>query len=157
MKGAATSGSTDGAAPAGALGAATVPAAIARLRGLVVRRAAVLGRRLTVLHGVLRTRWLRSLQLRVITTTLIISAVVVTLLGFFLMQQITSDQLQAKKLQAGNVVDNGLITAKLQPGVNSAPNSVTTQDLVVSIVKKLLPPPDSDSSYGVAIWLAHHH
>jgi len=154
MKGAATSGSADRAAPAGALGAATVPTAIARLRALILRRAAVLGRRLTVLHGVLRARWLRSLQLRVITTTLIISAVVVTLLGFFLMQQITSDQLQAKKLQAGNVVDNGLITAKLQPGVLSPPNSVTTQDLVVSIVKKLLPPPDSDSSYGVAIWLA---
>ena len=93
------------------------------------------GRRLTAVHGVLRARWLRSLQLRVITTTLVISAVVVTLLGFFLMQQITSDQLQAKELQAGNVVDNGLITAEPQPGVASPPNGATTQDLVVSIVR----------------------
>ena len=116
MKGAATSGSADRAVPGGALGAASVPVAIARLRGLVLRRAAAARRRLTVVHGVLRARWLRSLQLRVITTTLIISAVVVTLLGFFLMQQITSDQLKAKELQAGNVVDNGLITAESSRG-----------------------------------------
>ena len=154
MKGAATSGSADHAAPAGPLVAATVPAAIARLSGPVLRRAAGLGRRLTVVHGVLRARWLRSLQLRVITTTLVISAVVVTLLGFFLMQQITSDQLKAKELQAGNVVDNGLITAKSQLEVNSSPNGTATQDLVATIVKKLQPPPDSESNYGVAIKLA---
>jgi two-component system, OmpR family, sensor histidine kinase MtrB len=154
MKGAATSGSADQAAPAGPLVTATVPAAIARLCGPVLRRAAVLGRRLTVVHGVLRARWLRSLQLRVITTTLVISAVVVTLLGFFLMQQITSDQLKAKELQAGNVVDNGLITAKSQPGVNSPPSGAATQDLVVTIITKLQPPPDSESTYGVAVKLA---
>jgi two-component system sensor histidine kinase MtrB len=151
MKGAATSDSADRAAPAGALVAATVPDAIARLRRLVLRRAAGLGRRLTIVHGVLRARWLRSLQLRVITTTLIISAVVVTLLGFFLMQQITSDQLQAKELQAGNVVDNGLVTAKLQPGAGSPPNGATTRDLVLAIVEKLEPPADSESPYGVAM------
>jgi two-component system, OmpR family, sensor histidine kinase MtrB len=157
MKGAATSGSADRAAPAapaGPLVAATVPAAIARLSGPVLRRAAVLGRRLTVVHGVLRARWLRSLQLRVITTTLVISAVVVTLLGFFLMQQITFDQLKAKELQAGNVVDNGLIAAKSQPGVTSPPAGAATQDLVAAIVTKLQPPPDSESTYGVAIKLA---
>jgi two-component system, OmpR family, sensor histidine kinase MtrB len=154
MKGAATSGSADRAAPAGPPAAATVPAAIARLCGPVLRRAAGLGRRLTVVHGVLRARWLRSLQLRVITTTLFISAVVVTLLGFFLMQQITFDQLKAKELQAGNVVDNGLIIAKSQPGVTSTPNGAATQDLVLSIVTKLQPPPDSESTYGVAIKLA---
>jgi two-component system sensor histidine kinase MtrB len=154
MKGAATSGSADRAAPGGALGKAAVPAAIARLRELFLRGAAAARRRLAVVHGVLRARWLRSLQLRVITTTLIISAVVVTLLGFFLMQQITSDQLKAKELQAGNVVDNGLVTAKSQPGVDLPPNGVTTQDLVWAMVKKLGPPPDSESSYGVTIKLA---
>jgi two-component system, OmpR family, sensor histidine kinase MtrB len=154
MKGAATSGSADREAPAGPLVAATVPAAIARLCGPVLRRAAVLGRRLTVVHGVLRARWLRSLQLRVITTTLVISAVVVTLLGFFLMQQITFDQLKAKELQAGNVVDNGLIAAYAQPGVTSPPAGAATQELVATIVTKLQPPPDSESAYGVAIKLA---
>jgi two-component system, OmpR family, sensor histidine kinase MtrB len=154
MKGAATSGSADRAAPEGPLVAARVPAVIARLRGLVLRRTAGLGRRLTVVHGILRARWLRSLQLRVITTTLVISAVVVTLLGFFLMQQITSDQLKAKELQAGNVVDNGLIAAKSQPGVTSPPDGAATQDLVATIVTELQPPPDSESTYGVAISLA---
>jgi len=154
MKGAATSGSADRTVPGGALGATSVPAALVRLRELALRRGRTARRRLTVVHGVLRARWLRSLQLRVITTTLIISAVVVTLLGFFLMQQITSDQLQAKELQAGNVVDNGLITTELVPGVLWPPNGATTQDVVVSIVKKLLPPADSESPYAVGVWLA---
>ncbi len=154
MKGAATGGRADGAAPGGALAVATVPDAIMRLRRLAGRRAAALRRRLALVHGVLRARWLRSLQLRVVTTTLVISAVVVTLLGFFLMQQITSDQLQAKELQTGNVVDNGLITADGQPGVNSHPNGATTQDLMGSIIGELQPAPDAESPYGVAIMLA---
>jgi len=156
MKGAATSGGADGATPAGALVAATVPDAIARLRRLALRRAATARRRLAVVHGVLRARWLRSLQLRVITTTLIISAVVVTLLGFFLMQQITSDQLQAKELQAGNVVENGLITAESQAGVDQNPDADggATQDLMGTIVKNLQPAPDTESPYGVALILA---
>jgi two-component system, OmpR family, sensor histidine kinase MtrB len=153
MKGAATSKSADGAAPGGALVAATVPDAVARLRRLALRRAATARQRLAVVHGVLRARWLRSLQLRVVTTTLVISAVVVTLVGFFLMQQITSDQLQAKELQAGNVVDNGLVTAEGQPGVDAHP-SESAQNLMGSIVGKLQPEPDAESPYGVAILLA---
>jgi two-component system, OmpR family, sensor histidine kinase MtrB len=156
MKRAAASGGADGAAPAGALGAATVPDAVVRLRRLALRRAAALRRRLAVVHGVLRARWLRSLQLRVITTTLIISAVAVTLLGFFLMQQITSDQLQAKELQAANVVENGLITAESQPGVDSSPdaNGPATQDLMGTIAGNLQPAPDTESPYAVEIQLA---
>jgi two-component system, OmpR family, sensor histidine kinase MtrB len=154
MKGAATSGGADDATPAGALVAATVPDAIARLRRLALRRAVTARRRLTVVHGVLRARWLRSLQLRVITTTLIISAVVVTLLGFFLMQQITSDQLQAKELQAGNVVENGLVTAESQTGVGAKPNGGSAQDLMGTIVSKLQPAPETESPYGVALILA---
>ena len=154
MKGAATSGGADNTAPAGALVAATVPDAIVRLRRLAGRRAAALRRRLAVVHGVLRARWLRSLQLRVVTTTLIISAVVVMLIGFFLMQQITSDQLQAKELQAGNAVENGLITAESQPGINSRPSGGATQDLMGSVISDLQPAPDAESPYGVAIMLA---
>jgi two-component system, OmpR family, sensor histidine kinase MtrB len=154
MKGAATSGGADGATPAGALVAATVPDAIARLRRVARRRAAGVRRRLTVVHGVVRARWLRSLQLRVITTTLIISAVAVTLLGFFLMQQITSDQLQAKELQAGNVVENGLVTAESQAGVDSRPSGGATQDLMDSIISKLQPAPDAESPYAVSLMLA---
>ena len=39
----------------------------------------------------LRHRWHRSLQLRVVATTLVICVVVVTVLGFFLIQQIETD------------------------------------------------------------------
>ncbi|HTS99523.1 MAG TPA: MtrAB system histidine kinase MtrB [Streptosporangiaceae bacterium] len=154
MKRAATSGNSGGVASSGALLVAAVPETIARLRRLALRRLAAVRRRLAVLHGVLRARWLRSLQLRVITTTLIISAVVVTLLGFFLMQQITSDQLRAKELQTGNVVDNGLITAETQPGVDSHPNGSTTQNFMGALLAKLQPPANSDNTYGVAIMLA---
>jgi two-component system, OmpR family, sensor histidine kinase MtrB len=152
MKGPATG---SGAAPPwsqrGAL--VTVPEALARLRRLAGRRGTALRRRLTAAHVVLRARWLRSLQLRVVTTTLLISAVMVTVLGFFLMQQITSDQLQAKELQAGNTVQNGLISARTEPAVDSRPNG-TAQDLMDTIVGNLQPAANAESSYGIAIMVA---
>jgi two-component system, OmpR family, sensor histidine kinase MtrB len=151
MKGAATGGGPGGPAPLGGLVVATVPDAVTRLR----RQAGALRRRLAVVHGVLRARWLRSLQLRVITTTLIISAVVVVVLGFFLMQQITSDQLKAKELQTGNVVDNGLILAETQPGIGLRPNYKTTPDFMSGLVAKLVPQQqsDPDNAYAVAVVL----
>ena len=54
----------------------------------------VLDRRARVLAGQLRRRWHRSLQLRVVATTLVICVVVVTVLGFFLVQQIESGLLE---------------------------------------------------------------
>jgi two-component system sensor histidine kinase MtrB len=132
-----------------------VPESVVRLRRLARRRLGALRRRLAAAHRVLRSRWLRSLQLRVVTTTLVISAMVVTVLGFFLMQQITSDQLQAKEQQAANVVvTDGLPTAHTEPGVDSRPNGASTQNLMDSIVSKLQAPPEAESSYGVAILLA---
>jgi two-component system, OmpR family, sensor histidine kinase MtrB len=152
MKGAASSGGPGGAAPPGGRVAAMVPDTVARLRRLAGQRAGTLRRRLAVVHGVLRARWLRSLQLRVITTTLIISVVVVVVLGFFLMQQITSDQLKAKELQTGNVVDNGLIQAQTQQGIGLSPND----NFMSTLVDKLEPQPQADTaenSYGVAVVL----
>ena len=52
------------------------------LRSFRRRERAVLGR--------LRRRWHRSLQLRVVATTMVISALVIAVIGFFLVQQITS-------------------------------------------------------------------
>jgi two-component system, OmpR family, sensor histidine kinase MtrB len=151
MKGAATG---NGAAPPwGAL--LTVPAALARLRRLASRRGAALRRRLMAVHVVLRARWLRSLQLRVITTTLLISAVTVTVVGFFLMQQITSDQLRAEELRAGNVVQAGLITAQSELAVYSRPDTDGTaaQVLMDRVVGDLQSPANAESSYGVAFTL----
>ncbi len=167
MKGAATSSgaapSRDGLPAPGARGTlrtlgmpVAVPEAVARLHRLARRRFGALRRRLTTAHRVLRARWLRSLQLRVVTTTLVISAGVVTVLGFFLMQQITSDQLQAKELQAGNVVTSGSISARTEAGVDSRPSD-TTSDLMDTIVGKLQAPAEAESSYGVAILLAEDY
>jgi two-component system, OmpR family, sensor histidine kinase MtrB len=160
MKGAASS---SGAAPSrnrlgviGFLGdRVAAPESLLRLRRVAQRRLGILRRRLTAAHRVLRARWLRSLQLRVVTTTLVISAMVVTVLGFFLMQQITSDQLQAKEMQAGNVVvTDGLPTAQTEPGVLARPSGSATQNLMDTIVSKLQAPPEAESSYGVAVMLA---
>jgi two-component system sensor histidine kinase MtrB len=150
MKGAATSSGSGGAAPSGGLVVA-MPDAVVRLRG----RAAVLRRRLTVVHGVLRARWLRSLQLRVITTTLVISAIVVVVVGFFLMQQITSDQLQAKQQQAGNVVEDGQLKAETQSDINSYPDArnAPTLTFMGNLVQELQPPADAENAYGVAVVL----
>jgi two-component system sensor histidine kinase MtrB len=154
MKGAATGSKPGGVLSSVARRLPTLAANVARLRRLARRRAGALRRRLAVVHAVLRTRWLRSLQLRVITTTLIISGLVVTLLGFFLMQQITSDQLQAKELQTGNVVENGLVAAQTEAAVDSRPDGKTALNLMDTIIGKVQPPADADSSYAVAIMLA---
>jgi two-component system, OmpR family, sensor histidine kinase MtrB len=150
MKGAATR--TGVAHPWGAL--VTVPEALARLRRLARHSGGALHRRLTAAHVVLRARWLRSLQLRVVTTTLLISAVMVTVLGFFLMQQITSDQLKAEELRVGNTVQNGLISAQTEPAVDSRPDGTAAQNLMDTIVGRLQSPADAESSYGVALLLA---
>ncbi len=152
MKGAATSSVGD--APRwGALIPGALPNAIRRLRRLARRHAGALRRRLAAAHGVLRARWLRSLQLRVVTTTLVISALVVTVLGFFLMQQISADQLKAKETQAASVVESGQISAEAAQSVNTHPNGRSTQDLMWSIVDELRAN-GAESDYGVAILLA---
>jgi two-component system, OmpR family, sensor histidine kinase MtrB len=150
MKGAATG--SGAARPWGAL--VTVPEALARLRRLARHRGGALRRRLTAARAVLRARWLRSLQLRVVTTTLLISAVMVTVLGFFLMQQITSDQLKAKELTAGNAVQTGLFSAQTESGVDSRPDGTAAQNLMDTIVGRLQSPADAENSYGVAIMVA---
>ena len=43
----------------------------------------------------LRSRWHRSLQLRVVSTTLVLSALVIAVLGFFLVQSIAAGLLNS--------------------------------------------------------------
>ncbi len=62
------------------------------LRGYLVAQRAARG-----LVRAVHTRWRRSLQLRVVSTTLVISALVTAVLGFFLMQQVQSGLLDAKE------------------------------------------------------------
>ncbi|MDA8371327.1 MAG: MtrAB system histidine kinase MtrB [Nocardiopsaceae bacterium] len=57
------------------------------------------------------TRWRRSLQLRVVSTTLVISAVITAVLGFFLVQQVLTGLIDAKRTAALNDHKAGLSKA----------------------------------------------
>jgi two-component system sensor histidine kinase MtrB len=75
----------------------------------LARRGLGAGRR--VLRGAARrayTRWRRSIQVRVVTSTLFISAIVVAILGLFLMQQITAALMDGKVKAALLELDEGL-------------------------------------------------
>jgi two-component system sensor histidine kinase MtrB len=54
-----------------------------------------------------RSRWHRSLQLRVVSTTLVLSALVIAVLGFFLVQSIAAGLLTSAENSARNQVENG--------------------------------------------------
>jgi two-component system sensor histidine kinase MtrB len=81
------------------------------------------------------------------------SAVVVTVLGFFLMQQITWDQLKAKETQAGNVVQSGQISAESVLGVNLRPNTTDTS-AQISAVAQHLNAGSPESDYAIALLVA---
>jgi two-component system sensor histidine kinase MtrB len=55
----------------------------------------------------LRSRWHRSLQLRVVSTTLVLSALVIAVLGFFLVQSIATGLLSSAESADRNQVQNG--------------------------------------------------
>ena len=109
MKGAATPSSAAGDVRAGATAVRRVAAATfadvirllppARGRAVAARDRAV---------AALRMRWSRSLQLRVVGTTLIFSAAVIAVLGFFLLQQIAGGLLQNKERSAAALVETGV-------------------------------------------------
>ncbi|MFC3994921.1 MtrAB system histidine kinase MtrB [Nocardiopsis sediminis] len=76
------------------------------LRGYLAAQRAARG----LVRGV-HSRWRRSLQLRVVTTTLLISALVTAVLGFFLVQQVLTGLLEAKRTAALNDHKAGLTAA----------------------------------------------
>src|SRR6201995_5356857 len=68
----------------------------------------------------IRHRWRRSLQLRVVGTTLVISAAVIAVLGFFLTEQIADGLLVNAETSARLQVLTGLTTARSQIGSTTA-------------------------------------
>jgi two-component system sensor histidine kinase MtrB len=127
------------------------PEATRRLARRARRHAGRLRRSAAAALGRLAACWRRSLQLRVVSTTLLASAVVVTLLGFYLMQQIASGQLLAQAKQDDVVVFNGQVSAALISGVNSPPGNNAVE--VMASVTKALQPGGTGSpiDYGVAV------
>ena len=99
----------------------------------------------------LQSRWRSSLQLRVVSTTLVVSALVVSLLGFFLMQQIASNLLRSAETQALTQGNDGQLFANSDPAAGKPPLQ-GSQDAMAKIVERLQPTPQSSGAdYGVAI------
>ena len=100
----------------------------------------------------LRCRWRRSLQLRVVTTTLALSALVVAVLGFFLTQQIADGLLLNKERSATAQVSQGLTVAESSPLLNRAPSSAAAADtFLYPTAQELQNASGSDGSYDVVI------
>jgi two-component system sensor histidine kinase MtrB len=100
----------------------------------------------------LRCRWRRSLQLRVVTTTLALSALVIAVLGFFLTQQIADGLLLNKERSATAQVSQGLTVAESSPLLNRPPSSATAADtFLYSTAQELQNASGNDGSYDVVI------
>jgi two-component system, OmpR family, sensor histidine kinase MtrB len=108
-----------------------------------------------------RHRWHRSLQLRVVGTTLLISAAVIAVLGFFLTEQIVDGLLLNAENSARAQVLTGLSTARSQPGLTTEPTPQAATQYMRSIALLLQPASGTaSSSYSVAVglnqdWTAH--
>jgi two-component system, OmpR family, sensor histidine kinase MtrB len=74
-------------------------------------------------------RWRRSLQLRVITATLVLSAVVVSLLGYVLMQHLVADVYGDKVQSSEEIAGIGLSTAEAKGWVTKPPASSSNSDM----------------------------
>src|SRR5215468_6090548 len=88
-----------------------------------------LQRRVMSVAGLVARRWHRSLQLRVIGTTLVISVAVVAVLGIFLMQQIAGGLHNSERKAAIAQASYGLTFAQSDPSV-LGPNGSSTSSLI---------------------------
>jgi two-component system sensor histidine kinase MtrB len=101
----------------------------------------------------LRRHWRSSLQLKVVSTTLLVSAIVISVLGFFLMQQVASNLVQQAAASAYTQASNGLTLAQAEPHVTDPPDASAgslMQNLLVSLTAS---DQNSGDEYGVAVIL----
>ena len=102
----------------------------------------------------LRMRWSRSLQLRVVGTTLIFSAAVIAVLGFFLLQQIAGGLLQNKERSAAALVETGVGVIENTTGFSTtSPASANANTLMRKIVRTLPGENVAGSATGTAIMI----
>jgi two-component system, OmpR family, sensor histidine kinase MtrB len=106
-----------------------------------------------VLVAKVRHRWHRSLQLRVVGTTLVISAVMVAVLGFFLTEQIVDGLTLNAEASARAQVLTALSTARSQPSLAAPPQTWQVATQVMGSIARLLQPTSGTASYSVAIGL----
>jgi two-component system sensor histidine kinase MtrB len=103
--------------------------------------------------GALRTQWNRSLQLRVVGTTLIFSAVVIATLGFFLLQQIASGLVQNKERSAALLAADGVKVAEnqLALGLPVLPASAGAGGLMYKLLLTLPQERNAGAATGAAV------
>jgi two-component system sensor histidine kinase MtrB len=103
--------------------------------------------------GKVKYRWRRSLQLRVVGTTLVISATMIAVLGFFLTEQIAYGLLTNAENSAKAQALDGLNTARSQPGLSQPATPQSTQEFMTSIAQKLQPQNSGSPTYYVVVGL----
>jgi two-component system sensor histidine kinase MtrB len=101
----------------------------------------------------IRHRWRRSLQLRVVGTTLVISAAVIAVLGFFLTEQIADGLLHNAENSARAQAVTGLGTAQSQSGLTQPPLKGQDAMQVMGAIGRLLQPTNGTATYSVAVGL----
>jgi two-component system sensor histidine kinase MtrB len=100
-----------------------------------------------------RHRWRRSLQLRVIATTLAISIIVVAVLGFFLTEQIAGGLLDNAENSARAQALAELNSARSLSGFTARPTNPAAQQFMYNAAAALEPPGSSATSYYVVVGL----
>ena len=103
--------------------------------------------------GMVKYHWRRSLQLRVVGTTLVISATMIAILGFFLTEQIAYGLLTNAENSAKTQALDGLNTARSQPGLTQSATPENAQQFMTSIAQKLQPQNSGSPTYYVVIGL----
>jgi two-component system sensor histidine kinase MtrB len=104
----------------------------------------------------LRLRWHRSLQLRVVSTTLVLSGLVIAVLGFFLIQSVAAGLLSNAENSADALVRNGRTSAIGQSSVNvlqPPTDTGTVVDVATTTARALQQPSGTTGSYLVFIQL----
>ena len=153
-------------APASAAARTGTPAGYPPRAGLLIRRVArrlpprtrrvllMVYRRGKVLAEQFRRRWHRSLQLRVVATTLMISVVVVAALGFFLMQEITTGLLNSARTSASTQIAEGLKAAKGEVGLEGAAGN--SPQALIALTTKLQALSGPGNRFDVVIRIASY-
>jgi two-component system, OmpR family, sensor histidine kinase MtrB len=101
-----------------------------------------------------RYRWHRSLQLRVVGTTLVISATVIAVLGFFLTEQISQGLVLNAESSARTQLLAGLNTARAQADLTTRPSSGPAAWQFMNSLGNVLQPSSSGSTrYYLAVGL----
>jgi two-component system sensor histidine kinase MtrB len=100
-----------------------------------------------------RYRWHRSLQLRVVGTTLVISATMVAVLGFFLTEQISAGLLLNAERSDRAQFLIGLSNAGSETGLTNRPATGQSAVQFMRSLGLLLQPTSGTTSYSVAVGL----